>query len=93
MPELDRKLKVACFLSFPRPLSGGGPATVSSHSWSSNPIDNNSSREVAQVSKRGARSAILQSSIVQRSEHPQSVQIFMDGMGVKDRAGLWIEMR
>lgn len=34
LPEPDdRELKVDCFRSFPRPLSGGGPASVSSHSW------------------------------------------------------------
>lgn len=38
LPEPDRKLKVLCFRSFPRPFSGWGPATVSSHNWSSRPI-------------------------------------------------------
>ncbi|GER55415.1 multiple epidermal growth factor-like domains protein 8 [Striga asiatica] len=35
LPEFGRKLKVECFLSLPRPVSGRGPATVSSQSWSS----------------------------------------------------------
>lgn len=35
LPKIDRGLKVEYFLSFPRPLSGLGPATVSSHNLSS----------------------------------------------------------
>lgn len=35
LPELERGLKVEYFRSFPRPLSGRGPATVSSQSLSS----------------------------------------------------------
>lgn len=35
LPEFDRGLKVEYFRSFPRPLSGRGPATVSSQSLSS----------------------------------------------------------
>nr|ACU14512.1 unknown [Glycine max] len=31
LPEADRKAKVWCFRSLPRPFSGRGPATVSSH--------------------------------------------------------------
>ncbi|MCD7455821.1 hypothetical protein HAX54_029744 [Datura stramonium] len=35
LPEFERGLKVEYFRSFPRPLSGRGPATVSSQSLSS----------------------------------------------------------
>ena len=38
LAELDRKLKVLCLRSLPRPISGRGPATVSSQSWSSRPM-------------------------------------------------------
>lgn len=38
LPELGRKVKVWCFRSLPRPFSGLGPATVSSHKWSRRPI-------------------------------------------------------
>ena len=48
LAEFDRKEKVECFRSFPRPLSGRGPARVSSHSWSSRPM--------VHASQDGARS-------------------------------------
>ncbi|RWV80411.1 hypothetical protein BHE74_00059678 [Ensete ventricosum] len=37
-PELGRKPKDECFRRRPRPVSGRGPATVSSQSWSRRPI-------------------------------------------------------
>ena len=39
LPELDRAAKVFCFRSLPRPFSGRGPATVSSHNWSRRPMN------------------------------------------------------
>ena len=48
MPEVfERDPNVDCFRSLPRPVSGGGPATVSSQSWSS--------KLMVHVSKRGAQ--------------------------------------
>lgn len=38
LPEFDRETNVQNLRSFPRPNSGLGPATVSSHRWSKRPI-------------------------------------------------------
>lgn len=40
LAEADREEKVGCLRSLPRPESGVGPASVSSHSCSSSPIAN-----------------------------------------------------
>lgn len=57
LPEFDRELKVLNFRSFPRPLSGRGPATVSSQSWSSSPMGAQARAKLAHVNRSAAELA------------------------------------